>query len=485
MSFNLLKSNYFGEYLGFHAENIPDKIALTDINGQITYRELYNKSRRVAGLLNHAGISKGERIIIALGNTIEQMYFHYGAILGGYISVPLSSGLSKTRLQSYIDDSGAACIVKKEAIYDRSHKIIAELDILESSEYICSPRKLDDVATIMYTTGSTGNQKGVMLSHNNLIAALDHIISYIGYSGNERELVILPISHSFALGHVYSNNIMGGYVHLENGMNKMKRVFNAFYKYQITGMPSTPSMVNLFTERYLEAFKGVADKLNYMVVNTAPLPPESTVKLLSVIPKLRLMIYYGLTEASRSTFITLSDEDIVNYKSVGKASKGVKLKIIDGEVCISGKHLFNGYWNKEYETKSTLINGWMHTGDLGFIDSSGYLTITGRLKEQINIDGLKVTPQEVESALLKCKLVKDIAVVGVIDPLNNKHEVVAALIVSNNNKTDEAEFARKVRAHGGEVLEPYMVPEIIKITERIPRSESGKVLRKEVEKLLC
>jgi len=268
-------------------------------------------------------------------------------------------------------------------------------------------------------------------------------------------------------------------------MNKMKRVFNAFYKYQITGMPSTPSMVNLFTERYLEAFKGVAGKLNYMVVNTAPLPPESTVKLLSVIPKLRLMIYYGLTEASRSTFITLSDEDIVNYKSVGKASKGVKLKIIDGEVCISGKHLFNGYWNKEDETKSTLINGWMHTGDLGFIDSSGYLTITGRLKEQINIDGLKVAPQEVESALLKCKLVKDIAVVGVIDPLNNKHEVVAALIVSNNNKTDEAEFARKVRAHGGEVLEPYMVPEIIKITERIPRSESGKVLRKEVEKLLC
>ena len=177
---------------------------------------------------------------------------------------------------------------------------------------------------------------------------------------------------------------------------------------------------------------------------------------------------------------TLSDEPESRYNSVGKPSQHVTIKLIENEVCISGPHLFSGYWNLPDETAQSLQKDWLHTGDLGKIDKDGYLRITGRIKDLINIGGAKVSGQEVDYVLKKHPLVKDAVSVGIKDPEELRGEVVGTLVVSNTPIQDQNKLTQSLREFCSDYLEAHMIPEKIIYSDHIPLTENGKINKRNI-----
>ena len=475
---------FVGERLLYFGEKEANKEALADEQERLTYQQLSIRCQRIASLLRRLGLKKEDRVVVAAGANVPQISFHYGTLFAGAVPVPLAANLPPQRLRFFLDDTEAKFAITSDGIFDGHLSKVAELGDADGEPAFCDPLSSNKLAAIMYTTGSTGRPKGVMLPHRTILSALSHIIDYVGYQGTEREMVALPVSHSFGLGHVYCLHATGGFAFLMNGFQRMKPLFRILADEAISGMPATPTMCELLLSRYRGQFAESAQALKYMVVNSAPLPPETTKDLLSLFPRLRLMVYYGLTEASRSTFLTLSDEKESDYRSVGPPCREVEVEIQEGEVRIRGPHLFSGYWKQPTETAASLKDGWLRTGDTGTVDARGYLTLTGRTKDQINVAGSKASPAEIETVLKKHPDVRDAAVAGIPDPLKIRGEVVGALIVPVHTVKDETGFGNALREFCAQFLEGYMVPEVIRFMDRIPKSETGKVLREDVRTCL-
>ena len=230
--------------------------------------------------------------------------------------------------------------------------------------------------------------------------------------------------------------------------------------------------------------------LRFSVINSAPLPPERTAQLQALLPRLDIMVYYGLTEASRSAFISLTRSGPDHYRAVGKPMPHVELQIRGvngsvpagetGEVIVRGPAVSRGYWADEAQTAAVFPDGWLHTGDLGHLDGNGCLWITGRLKDVINVGGYKVIPGEVERILATLSAVLDVGVVG-IEGLNGLtgEAVVAALVMRQGQECDEMALQQFCL----EKLEKFKVPARFVVVPEIPRSNTGKIKRAELAKI--
>ena len=405
-------------------ESFGTKLAVKDPQSELSYAELGTASWNVGRFLNGLGIGAGERVILLLPNSVEFAQAHFGILCAGAISVPCDSAATASSLKEICASCGPRAIITDPAIWRRietsglsipSFEQVLffrdgeigpgrqQLHVLTAVERLQSggtPFKVsvneEDVATLMYTTGTTGGAKGVPLTHNNVLAALRNIISYIGYQASDREVVILPLSHNFGLGHLYCNLISGGAVYTENGMARVGRVLKQLSAFKATGFPGTPTGMGILIDKYPEIFQKHGQRLRFSVVNSAPLPPERTEQLRQLLPNLDILVYYGLTEASRSTFISLTKEGSDYYRSVGPSMNQVEVKVLDdqgnektvdevGEVLISGPTVTKGYWSNPELNAVSFEKGALRTGDLGYKDERGYLFITGRIKDVINV----------------------------------------------------------------------------------------------------
>lgn len=486
------------------ARRRADRDALADIHGTLTYGALATAIESGATLLRARGIAPGDRVLVVGANATRQVAAHFAALRAGAVSVPLAGQITAERLAFVASDCEARLIctdgmgeVATSAVAaSLGIEVVGETDLRQAMAggellAVAADRAPDDLACLMYTTGSTGQPKAVMLSHRSLGSALDHIVDYLEYDGEDREAVVLPLSHSFGLGHVYCVLRTGGFAWLHEGLRPLKALLDALTTQRIHTMPTTPSMLRLLLGPYRAAFIRAASGLRRMVVNSEPLPPQQARDLLEALPSLDVVVYYGLTEASRSTFLRLRDEPAERYALAGKAPPGVTIEIhdevgnakaagVEGEVCIRGPHLAVGYWQRPEEQAAAFRDGWLRTGDLGTIDAAGYVRITGRLKDQINVGGLKVSAAEIEGVLRAHPLVLDAAASGVTDPRGMTGEIVAAAIVLREGTLDESDIARFC----ADRLEPQAIPSIVRTVPAIPRADSGKILRGEVRRML-
>lgn len=486
-----------------HSIGHPDRPALADIDQQFTYGELASAIEKRATILRSAGIAPGDRVVLVAANAAATLITHFAILRAGAVSVPVGNGLTTERLsfiardcaaRAICADDGAQAVSRDVAGADRLLLGVGELAILgQGTTRIDHPagRGPDDVACLMYTTGSTGDPKAVVLSHRSIGNALAHIIEFLGCSEADREAIVLPLSHSFGLGHAYCTLSCGGFLWVNDGLRPLKAFLDALPKLAINAMPTTPSMLRLLLGPYRTPFLRSAAGLRRLVINSERLPPEQAIELLDAMPQSDAIVYYGLTEASRSTFLRLRQEPSDRYRSVGKPAPRVEIEIsdpqgafvsrgVEGEVCIRGPHLALGYWQRPEEQAATFRNGWLHSGDLGVIDDDGYLTITGRLKDQINVGGLKVSAAEIEGVLRRHPGVADVAVTGVPAPDNLRREMIAIAVVARH-----ADFAADdVAAFCAQNLDATAQPHRIAMVKAIPRAESGKVLKGDVQRLV-
>ena len=339
-----------------------------------------------------------------------------------------------------------------------------------------------DTADVMFTSGTTGNPKGVRLSHDNIAGSASNINGFVGNGADDVELLGLPICHSFGLGRLRCNMLTGATVVLHNGFANLKSVFSAIERYGVTGFGMVPAIWAYIKRFSGERIAAYASQIRYIEIGSAAMPEDDKRLLMRLFPSTRICMHYGLTEASRAVFMEFH-EYAGSLDSIGcPVSDAVSVRILDsngnplppgseGELCISGNMVTDSYYDPA-DNDGAFVNGYFRTGDWGYEDSDGRLHLVARKNELINVGGKKVSPVEIEEALAAAGVGESMCV-AVSDPDGILGEVPKALLVKGTFSAEPESIAEALR----HMLEPYKLPRFYEVVDSIPKTASGKKKR--------
>ena len=469
-------------------QNIPDKVALISGDTEITYSQLWDYCLCAAEKLKQDyHLKKGDRVILSAAGNIEFVYAYFGVHIAGGICVPIDPDTNQTRFEYIEKSTTPVCVMG--LLHNVKKETIPFSDVVNGTSKATSiAPEQSQVADILFTTGTTGAPKGVALSYNNLSAAARNINAFIGNTSSDVELLALPVSHSFGLGRLRCSLSKGATVVMLGTFANVKKFFKEMARCQVTMFAMVPAswgFIKKMSGKYIGKF---ADQLKFIEIGSSFMPVEDKELLMSLLPKTRICMHYGSTEASRSAFMefhTYKD----NLLSIGKASPNVEIKIFtsqgtpaalgeEGEVCVKGEHVTCSYWNETPERFAyDFYDGYFRTGDCGTMDAEGNIYLKSRIKEMINVGGKKVSPMEVEDILNTIPGIKESACIGIPDPGIVLGEVVKAFIVADDNLSDE-EIMQQLRPQ----LEVYKLPVEIERINAIPKTGSGKIQRLSLKK---
>ncbi len=467
-----------------NAKLFPNKTALIAGETEVTYGELWDRCLRTADVLrSRLELKKGDRVIIAAAGNIEFVYTYFGVHIAGGICVPIDPDTNQTRFD-YINES-----TKPVAVLGMLHKVdiqpVTFAEVTEGGEPVeFAPAQMDDIADVLFTTGTTGAPKGVALSYKNVAAAAENINEFIQNTAEDVELLALPVSHSFGLGRVKCVLTKGGALVMLGTFASMKKFFGNMEKFHCTGFGMVPASWGYIKKMSGRKIGQFADQLKYVEIGSSFMSKEDKELLMELLPNTRICMHYGSTEASRSAFMEFKDckDDLL---TAGHASPNCDIKIFSpegkelpygeqGEVCVKGEHVTCSYWNETSERfASDFYGDYFRTGDSGVQDERGYIYLKSRIKEMINVGGKKVAPMEVEDMLNAIPGIKESACVAMPDPEGVMGELVKAFIVCDDETLADETILDILRPK----LEVYKLPAVIERIGEIPKTSSGKIQR--------
>ena len=470
------------------AKYLPEKLAVKSGKDTATYKEL---SQRIIAAKQYfqslPNYGKGKTVIISADKQLEFLYAYFGAHLAGLIVAPIDSETNPTRFGYIVDVINPFCVIGfnniETCLPKVSLKCFKSLAIVDDATDVEFP-ELDSVADILFTTGTTGAPKGVPLTYKNEAAAVRNINTYIGNSEEDIELLALPISHSFGLGRVRCCLSNGQTVHLLGSFVNVKRLFRALEEENITGFSMVPASWKFLQKMSGNRLGAFANQLKYIEMGSAFFSESDKKELAELLPNTKIVMHYGLTEASRSAFLEFHT-DSTKLATVGKASPFTDIQVYDehgyqlpqgqeGELCIKGDHVSLGYLNMPKDDTFYGSNkDYFRTGDSGSIDKDGYITLKARIKELINVGGKKVAPTEVDEQILSISGVLDCACVAMKDPENVLGEVVKAYVVRKDNSVTSEYISESLKGK----LESYKIPVLYEWINAIPKTTNGKIQR--------
>ena len=454
-----------------HAESMPDKEALIWQDEVVSYSVLQRRIEETARGLRVRGARQGDCLGIVAKKGLDFVYLYLAGQLIGAVNVVLDPEANEKRLE-YIKE-----MTKPKLIVEKVDGIEA-VDGLESDEGLCS----NDPAEIVFTTGTTGAAKGVVLTHANIYGSASNINSFIGNGPDEVEILGLPLCHSFGLGRLRCTLLKGATLVVLPNFANVKAFFNAIEKYHATGFGMVPAIWAYIRKISGKRIAKYASQIRYIEIGSAAMPIESKKELCEIFPTTRICHHYGLTEASRATFMEYH-ECIDDLKTIGReASDQVSIKIFNergvevpdgepGEMCVRGNMVTKGYLRAE-ENANAYFGDYFRTGDGGYRGPNGNLYLVSRLKELINVGGKKVSPVEVEDAIIALG-VEDCVVIGVPDPAGIMGEVPKCYVLRCETvlSFEEIKSALSVK------IEPYKIPVEWDWIDAIPKTASGKKQR--------
>lgn len=331
--------------------------------------------------------------------------------------------------------------------------------------------EVDDPADIILTSGTTGQPKGVMLTHRNILAAARHINLFIGNRADDCELLTLPLYHSFGLGRLRCVLLQGGTLVIARGLVPLGPLFALIEEWQVTGLALVPTGVSLLLKVAEMELKALQGQLRYLEIGSASMERGVKEQLCHLLPQTRLCMHYGLTEGSRAAFLSLHEAGD-RLDSIGRPSPRVEMQVVApmgevGPLLVRGEMVMRGYWGDEEATRQRVRGGWLWTGDLGWRDEEGYFYLSGREGEMIQIGGRKVAPIEIEKVLNGHPAIAESACIGCGEVIH------AYLVSSGEQRISSVELTTYLR----ERLEPYKVPAVYSWVDGIPKTELGKIRR--------
>ncbi len=476
------------EILRETAKRFPNKSALIFKGKEIVFRELEEQVLKLAQIFQNHGISKGDRVGIYLPNCPEYAYSYLAAFYLGAVAVPLDYMLKEEELTSCLNHSEAKILIAQ----DKTGVSLAAIkNNTPTLKHILFTNSLPEIKTdlpdvkiseadpslIMYTSGTTGQPRGILLNYKHLEGSPEAMKHFVDLTDNDIKLAAIPLSH------------IGGFIYLQNCIHfgitvvLMDR-FNPFeflqniQQYKITCFHIVPPMYNaILTLKEIERFD--LSSLRWVVVFGAPSSPEILKRFQHYCPNAKLLNGWGMTETCPPNTVTPLNSD--NIASVGKPAPNCEIKIINeagqdlpagdiGELIIRGWIVMEGYYKDPEATAEVFKDGWLYTGDLARFDNEGFLYIVGRKKEMIKVGGQLVYAPEVEAAFYKNDAIAEVAVIGIPDKM--KGEAVKAFVVL---KQDSKVTMEDLRYFAREHLANFKVPQSIDIVESLPKNRTGKI----------
>ncbi|HEV3185984.1 MAG TPA: AMP-binding protein [Xanthobacteraceae bacterium] len=502
------------QFLKDSARRFGDKVALVAGGARLTYRDLDRASDRLAGALTARGIARGDRVVIFMDNCREAVIAIFAALKAGAVFSPINPSTKADKLAYVINNCRARALITQDKLRAAANAALAEAPsialvlvagageptvrgavsfeaALAADQPPPSNPGIDrDLAMLVYTSGSTGFPKGVMMTHGNVVAAATSITTYLENTPDDVILNVLPISFDYGLYQVLMAAQVGATLVLEQSFAFPQAILAKMQAERVTGLPLVPTMAAMILQMR-DLTPGAFPHLRYITNTAAALPPAHITRLQELFPATRLYSMYGLTECKRCTY--LPPEELAGRPgSVGIAIPGTEAYVVDadgeraaagetGELVIRGAHVMQGYWENPEATARALRPGpypWekvLCTGDLFRADADGFLYFVGRKDDIIKTRGEKVSPKEVENALYGLPGIREAAVVGVPDPILGFAIKAVVAADPGANLT-----AHDVIRHCARHLEDFMVPKMVEFRDALPKTESGKISRREV-----
>lgn len=486
------------------ARATPDAVAIIDGERRLCYRDFWQQCRAFAAALRERGLDAGDRVAVLLPNRIEAAVAVYGCWLAGGIAVPLNVQARARDFEPWLRHCGA-----RHVVHEADHADVSvAMDALDTppQAWVLQPAQAIDCplpdgedtdglpaaiqpsspALILYTSGTTGAPKGVTLSHANLLANAEAVVDYLALDASDSVLGILPFYYAYGASVLHTHLLAGARLVLAPNLLFPHLLMEMVARERITGLSGVPSTFALLLDRTTLSDYDLSC-LRYLTQAGGAMPQALTRRLRASLPRPRLFVMYGQTEAtSRLTWLPperLDDKP----GSVGIPLAGVSLRIVgeggpaavgvEGEVQVRGPNVMLGYWNAPEATAAVLQDSWLRTGDIGHLDAEGFLYLAGRRSDMIKTGAHRVHPGDIEEVIAEIPGVRDNAVVGIDD--DTLGQVVKAFVVMEPPLPEDA-LARTdmaIRAHCRARLAPYKIPRQIQFVDALPRTASGKVRR--------
>ena len=475
------------DFLNNSVRNFPDKIGLVFEEREYSYKKIKEKANSIASYIVKK-TKKGDIVALFLENRPEIIFSYFGILSAGRIVLLIPANISDDNFLFQIKKTNPKLIISQKKFEQKLKRtgvlkedFYTDIDEIPWSSFFAGEEVSgNDVSTIIFTSGTMAEPKGVVLRHCNVISATKNITEFLKWSKYDIDVNILSLSHSFGLGNIHCVLAAGATVILFRDAINIKKIIQTIIEKKATTFAAVPAILRFVVDNYFEEFKKCGEFLRFVQTDTSLMDKELIEKVLSALPNTDFNYYYGLTEASRSTFFSIN-KHLDKISSIGKALFNVEIKVVDeygkdlpagkaGEICIKGGHVIKEYWRCP-EASKNIKDGWLKTGDVGFIDKDGYLYFKSRKDDVINVSGEKVSPEEIEEVVRKMPGVKDVAAVGAKDRLLG--EAVKLFIVPDASDFDVQSVVQECKKK----LESYKVPKLIEVIEKIPRTENGKVRR--------
>lgn len=502
------------EMITARAREIPDKTYVLYYDQVITYAQVNERSNRVANYLKDMGVKKGDVVSAMVLNSPEVYYTMFGAQKLGAVAGGINYMLKGPEIAHVLDDSKPrVAFVSSEFMKDfaagyraASHKpVVVEVatgvdhgadvagrtltDILENypADEALVAQSPDDPYLLLYSSGTTGRPKGILLSNRGQLFICRQMAAMGGLTSEDTILIVLPMFHTNPLCvWTYPMAFLGATLCIRR-MFSPQDFWPSLLRYGVTVAMGVPTMYNYI---YNVADPGAIDrsrlKLKYAFSGAAVLPVE-LIRAFREKFDVTVIEGYGLTEA---TGVSTSSFGIPpKWGSIGIPYGDQQVEIMDdhnnilpagekGEICIKGDNVMIEYLNRPEATAEAIRDGWLHTGDMGYMDEEGYFYVAGRKKEMINRGGENIYPREIESVLETHPMVDQVAVVGVPDPALGER-VKACIILREQG----ALTAEDVKQFLGDKIARYKIPEFVEFMTSFPLNPTGKILKEELKKI--
>lgn len=486
--------------LAMHVQHNPERVVLVDGAETVTLSQLWQKVRALSFVLTNAGVKHGDRVAIIGANTQEWIQVYLGAMAAGAAVVPLNPDLRAADLAALIKHAGA------DVVYaDLSAKVSDELVmrlpnvtwlakqqcftgqciVLADIEQEFAPEvsgAVTDLGCILYTSGTSGAPKGVMLSHVSILQNAIDVSDYLELTDSDVSLALLPFYYSFGNSVLVTHLLSGARLVLGASLMYPEKLMTLVEAQGVTGLSGVPTLFQLLLKRDL-----LADvrwrSLRYVAQAGGALSAPVAQKLSAALPWCRVFVMYGQTEAT-ARICYLSPEFLLEKPgSVGWPLPDTCIQIRDeadeplsaggvGQIWVRGPGLMLGYWRNRVETDKVLVDGWLCTGDMGEMDDRGFLYIRGRRSDMLKVSGQRLHPQEVEAVICELPDVAECAVDGVEDDVLGQVPRVFVVL-----KPGAEISAQTILRHCRTQLVGWKVPRFVEMVGELPKTGSGKVQR--------
>ncbi len=479
-------------------------------NRRINYGQLKTEINQLANGLQSLGAKPGDRVLVALGNSPEFVVSYYAVLRIKGVVIPINPAFTSNEISNIVQDCLPSVVITTASmapvfkqlktgvniplIIVVTQKEISEEGIVSYEEikskgkdtFLSSSYRRRDPAVIVYTSDHTGLPKGAVLTHHNIYSNTMTFAQMHEMTPNDRALLVSPVYHIAAQTCVMNNAIVSGAtLIIHDGWAGPEAVLQTIDKEKITFFFGAPTMYN-FLVGYPDSHKYDVSSLRVAFSGGATLSPEIFEGFAEKFG-IEIVEGYGLSETS--PMVTSNPmKGPKKVGSIGKPIPGVEVNIFDyegrevprgqvGEIVVRGPNVMAGYFNKEEETRWAMRNGWFHTGDLAYMDEDGYLFIVDRKKDLIIRGGVNINPREVEEVISSHPSVYDAAVVGVPDAVMGE-EIMAFVMLRKGEQLEAGDLQKFCRNN----LAKYKIPRYISFVENLPKTTSGKLMRKEIQR---